>query len=189
MALGKNRSPHQTFGRSPLKIPEFGDPDLLPKGEVRRPSYERNPFGIRRSGARGADLHPDGPGPLPEGFLTAEDVSALPWVRRRGDEWTDAVFRGLVLTWLREFVRDRPDAGIIGWEIVEKATGERLGMRRFAPDRQHLIFRVILRRMENRQRVSKQVETSIAFPPEDRDDPSRRLAAVAGALDALIEAL
>lgn len=150
----KNRSPHQTFGRSSWE-PDPGDADLLPKPTVYRPSV----------------VDPE--------LLASPDLGVLPWTRRRGDEWTDATFRALVLGWLRGFFRDRRDQGLAGWDITEKASAER-SVNRLPPAQQYLRVGITKRVREEDHRV----EVAIPFPPEDRADPSARLAHLAASIDA-----
>lgn len=134
---GTNRSPHQTFPRSTFVI-DRGDPDILPKPTIVRPSFERQPFGGReRGGAQGGELHPDGLGPFPDDLFTATDLARLPWTRKRGNEWTTAPFRAAVLAWLAAFFRARPEAGLIGWDVEEAARGNRQATR-MPPARHYL---------------------------------------------------
>ncbi len=179
-----NRSPHLTFPRSSWE-PQVSDRDLLPKPDLLRPSKERMPWGGReRGGAAAGELHPDGPGPLPEGFLSANDLGRLPWTRRRGDEWTTSAFRAEVLAFISRYFRARAAHRLIGWDVVEKATGER-SARRLAPRAQFLRFGVTQRTGED---TSRRVEVAQAFPPAEREGAAltARLAAVEGSLDVLL---
>lgn len=175
MAIGKNKSPLQTFPRDTRKIPKFGDADLLPKGEITRPSKEQMPF--TDSGV----LKPEGPGPYPP--LEAPDIASLPWRRTRGNEWTTESFRALVLDFIKRFFRDRPDQQLIGWDIDERANGERMGDRRLPPD-QHFLLIGVTQRTGRGQ--SRRVEVAVAFPIYARQSPEAdaRLAQAATALDA-----
>lgn len=155
-----NRSPHQTFPRSTWE-PDRGDPEVLPKAPLRRPSFERQAFGGReRGGAQGGELHPDGPGPFPEDFLETEDVEKLPWTRARGDEWTTAEFRGAVLAWLRAFFRAHPDSALIGWDITEGARGK-FKSGRMAPRFHYLRIGVV--QLVNGERVRHEVGIDFDF--------------------------
>jgi len=104
--------------------PQYGDPEILPRGTIVRPSAERMPFTLS------GELKPDGP-ELPADFLLAPDVAGLPWVRRRGDEWTDAAVRADVLAWLVVFLDAH--AWARGWQITERATGLRMSRRLDVP--------------------------------------------------------
>lgn len=188
MALGSDRSPHQTFGRSDFE-PDPGDPDLLPKGEVVRGSKERNLFGGReRGGAGGGVLHPLGPGPLPNDIFSATDIEDIPWRRTRGNEWTVEAFRTIVKTFVAVFIRARPEQRIIGWQVEEVANGPRMGQRRIPPRDQHLVFRLTVRRVAGKVDSEPQVELAMPFPPEDREEPgtTRRLVLVESNLDLLL---
>jgi hypothetical protein len=183
MTLGSNRSPFQTFGRSTFE-PSPGDPDLLPKPMVVRPSKERQPYGPDREaagGTRAGVIKAAGPGPFPDDLFTATDIVGLPWTRRRGDEWTDATFRALVFDFIRAFFRDRPDGDLAGWDVEEKATGER-GSVRFSADQHYLRFGITKRIRDTTARI----EVSMNFPPLTRVSPEAetRLAILAVSLDA-----
>lgn len=185
MAIGKNRSPHQTFGLSDFE-PSPSDADLLPKPTVRRPSKERQVFGPNREapgGTLAGDLKAAGPGPFPDGFLSADDVEALPWTRRRGDEWTTPEFRQIVLDFVGQFFRDREGQGLVGWDITERARAGQGSVRLAAKD--HYLRVGISRQIGDE--VSR-VEAAIAFPPEVRQSPEAeaQLAILAVTLDALL---
>jgi len=156
---------------STTKIPQYGDPEILPKGTVRRPSPERMPFGSA------GQLKPGGPGPLPENFTEQADIDGLPWRRFRGDEWTTPELRALVFSWLVTFFDARSWA--TAWEVIEKASADRHG--RLRENQWHLVFRVT--RSDN-----KAFEVAVVFPPDARADAPDRVAKVlaqaAQALDA-----
>lgn len=153
---GKNRSPHQTFGRATWE-PDPGDADLLPKPVVQRPSS------------------------VDPALLSAPDIERLPWTRRRGDEWTEPAFRALVRSWMAGFFGARRGDGLVRWDITEKASAER-SVNRLRPEQQYLRIAVTKRVRE----VDYRVEVAVPFPPADREDPgaSQRLAHAAAALDA-----
>ncbi len=134
------------------KIPQYGDPELLPKPTVKRPSSLRLPFGPS------GELLPEGPA-LPEDYLLAPDVADLPWSRARGDEWTDEEFRAVVLGWLRTYLRDRPALG--RWRVVERASAPRA--RRLPPEKHYLVVAV------TRRSDGAEFESSIPFPPDRRE--------------------
>lgn len=175
MTVGKNKSPHQTFGRDTRDIPQFSDKDLLPKGEIERPSKEQQPF--TGSGV----LKPEGPGPYPP--LNAPDVASLPWTRTRGNEWTTESFRTIVLDFIKRFFRERPDQQLIGWDVTERANGERMGDRRLPPDEHFLVIGITQRTGPGQ---SRRVEAAVPFPVYVRQSPEAeaRLAHGAAALDA-----
>ncbi len=155
-------------------FPEFGDPQLLPKGTVIRPSTERQPFD--NSGA----LKPGGPGPLTEErFYDHPDLALLPqWNRTRGNEWTDQPFRALVMTFITGFFRARDWP--LRWDIKEVA-GMQRSINRLADDKVYLIIGITPRKGDR-------VETAITFPEVRADDPAgvaARLDLAAATLDAL----
>ncbi len=143
-------------------FPEFGDPQLLPKGDIIRPSTQRMPFD---SGGR---LKPGGPGPLTEvRFYEHPDLANFPqWIRTRGNEWTVQPFRAIVLGWIAGFFRDRSWAH--KWDIKEVASMPR-SMNRLGEDHLHLVIGIT-------PREGARVETAIAFPPACREnDPPAAL--------------
>lgn len=146
------------------KIPKFGDPEILPKGVVRRPSVERQPFDNR------GRLKPDGPGPLKEErFYEAPDLGSLPqWKRTRGNEWTTQEFRKLVFAFLIAFFDVRKDWAR-KWDITEVASAVRSG--RLPEDLWHLVIGVT-------QKEGGRIETSVMFPPHAREDNPTAVAAV-----------
>ena len=137
-------------------FPEFGDAQLLPKGDVIRPSTQRQPFDNT------GRLKPGGPGPLTEvRFYEHEDLASFPqWIRTRGNEWTTAPFRKIVLGWLAGFFRDRPWPR--AWDVKEVA-GMSRSMNRLGEDSLHLVIGIT-------PREGERVETAIAFPPDCRED-------------------
>lgn len=158
-------------------FPEFGDAQLLPKGTIRRPSAERQPFD--NSGR----LKPGGPGPLTEErFYEHPDLAKLPqWNRTRGNEWTDQPFRKIVMAFLVEFFRERDWP--LKWDIKEVA-GAVQSMNRLSDDRVYLVIGVT-------PKAGSRVETSITFPGVRADNPVgviARLDLAAVTLDALFAA-
>lgn len=102
---------HFGWDRQPAKkVPEFGDPELLPKPIEYRGSAERPWFDLT-----GRAVDPD----LPGDFPNAPDVRGLPWVRLRGDEWTTPAMRAAVLVWIGQ--RFEIDRKLTRWEVVETA--------------------------------------------------------------------
>lgn len=165
-----NRSPHQTFPRSTFE-PDPGDPDLLPKPDKVRPSKERIPFGPDTEFAGGTTagvLKADGPGPFPADLFSADDIAGLPWVRKRGEEWTTADFRAVVRGWLSRFIAARSALRIVGWQVVERANGERMGQHRLPADQHFLIFRVTRRVTRSRTDVDVVAELAVTFARSQR---------------------
>lgn len=156
------------------KFPEFGDPDLLPKQDVIRPSVQRQPFDNT------GKLKPGGPGPLTEErFYDQPDLVSFPqWNRTRGNEWTTAPFRSLVMTFLAGFFKSRDWP--LKWDIKEVASMAR-SVNRLADDKVYLIIGIT-------PREGDRVETSITFPDVREDNPpgvTARLDLAAATLDAL----
>lgn len=186
---GKNRSPHQTFGRSDW-TPDPGDADLNPKPDLVRPSRERMPFGPSREapgGVRAGVLKPNGPGPFPDDIFNTPDITGLAWTRKRGNEWTTATIRGVVLDWLRAFFKAR--TGLVGWDITERANSDRMGSTRL-PAKQHGLVVGITKRPGDED-SDVRVEVAIDFDLPDRVSPQLevRLGDLTVALDALLTAI
>lgn len=140
--------------------------------KIIRPSNERMPFD---SSGR---LKPEGPGPLPEGFLHAPDIEGLAWTRKRGDEWTTPEFRQLVFNWLILFFRERDWA--IKWDVTEKATADRSAVR-LHEDKLYLVFGI------TRKSDDQRFEVSVIFTSHQREDHpeevNRVLASAAQSID------
>lgn len=166
--------PRQYFGR-PKPIPGRTDDELLPKPVQRAPSRLRMPWGPA------GRLRPDGPGPLPEGELTAPDVQGLPWRRRDGDQWSTQTFRTEVLAWLRQFLAARPR--VVRWEVDERASMER-STARLPEGAQYLIVAVF--RREGEALVRYETSAPFAGPAREGEALTRRLAAMGRALDSLM---
>ncbi len=147
------------------KIPQFGDPEILPKGRIVRPDAERLPFS-RAGGVL-----------LPEGEPQrdpAPDLDPFPqWERQLLQGWTDATMRETVRTWLAAFfvARDWP----LTWAIVERSKGER-GARYALP---YLDIRIS-------DAAGTTVSISRSFTPEERSGSQLDaiLIQLAAALDA-----
>lgn len=157
------------------KIPQYGDPEILPKGVVRRPSAERQPF------TTGGVLKPGGPGPLTEErFYEAPDLEKIPqWIRKRGDEWTTREFRHLVFAWLIAFFDARPWAG--KWDVKEVASSVR-SVGRLGEDHLHLVIGIT-------PRVGERFETAVAFARDAREDNPDRVQAVLAQAEITLDAL
>ena len=97
-----------------MSFPKYGDPELLPKGKVTRPSSRRMPFD------RSGNLLPNGPeikeppGPRP-------DTEGLPWVRVGYHSWTVTEERVATLSYLRTFIATYLPSGAT-WSVTEKST-------------------------------------------------------------------
>lgn len=136
-------------------FPKWGDPQILPKGVVRRPSAERMPFG------------PSGelrtPGPLrEEQFMLAPDLVKLPqWVRKRGDEWTVPEFRALVLEWLSAYFAAN-QTWARKWQITEVATAMK-SPNRLSDDKVYLRIRIT-------SKTNAHYEHAAEFPTYARED-------------------
>lgn len=170
-------------------IPKFGDPQLLPKPDLVRPSRERSPWDS------GGNLKSGGAGPYPEGFLDAPDLRPLGdphnphsrYVRRRGDEWSTSTIRAQVLSWVATFARDR--AWVAGWQVVERWAPQRsqeLGTR-------HLVVRVSRRTPPSprarttRQPQVTQIESS-AMVPRGADTSTTELASILASIATALDA-
>jgi hypothetical protein len=157
------------------KIPQYGDPEILPKGTVRRPSVERQPF------SHGGRLKPDGPGPLTEErFYEAPDLVKLPqWERTRGNEWTTVEFRKIVFGWLIQFfdARDWPGK----WDVKEVASAVR-SVARLDDDRLHLVIGIT-------PKEGERFETAVMFPKHAREDSPENVLAVLGQAEVTLDAL
>lgn len=155
-------------------FPASGDAQILPKGDVIRPSTQRMPFD------NAGRLKPDGPGPLTEvRFYEHPDLADFPqWNRTRGNEWTDQPFRQIVMMFLAGFFKDRDWP--LKWDVKEIASMAR-STNRLADDKVHLVIGIT-------PREGDRVETAISFPGVRADDPAgviARLDLAAATLDAL----
>lgn len=151
---------------------------------ILRPDAGRMPFGGReRGGAGGGELHPDGPGPMLEGYRQRSDVARLPWECPRGSEWTTPELRAAVLRWLSQLIaRRRTSWGLSGkWSVVERAQARGLGVRRLPPDQHHLV--ITLRRTR-----SGPLEVALPFPRGEREGAAltARLALAEGSFAAIL---
>ena len=163
MTSDPNRQPDRNWGTTPNRIPTWGDPELLPKPDLVRPSAERNPY------SPNGTLLPEGPDPrmsLPADFLGADDLADFPqWTRERYDAWSTLTFRATTMTWLRYVFRVYP--GLIGWGISEKATARNSGPMRLRPE--HRFLRITLTKRLRAGR-SGEAQVSLSFPQGLLDD-------------------
>lgn len=138
----------------PDDIPQFGDPELLPKPKLERPSRRRMPFDA--SGR----LKPEGP-EFTEPPGTQPDIKGLPWKRLGFDSWTNVDQRALVMDFICDLMADNFPT-FNGWQVIEKNSSPRNSALR--PPNPFLIVK--LRRKSDGQFF----ETTIDFPKAVRDD-------------------
>lgn len=140
------------------KVPTYGDPELLPKPDLMRPSSTRNIY------SPNGTLIPEGPDPRtsrPVDFLGAADLADFPqWTRERYDAWSTLAFRGTIKTWLIWVFRVRAD--LIAWDIAEKGL-------RLRPEHRYLRIGLTERK---RGGGSARAEVALSFPQDLLDDPS-----------------
>lgn len=150
--------------------PDHGDPEVLPKGTILRPSAERMPF------SRSGELLPEG-AELPVDFSLAPDIKKFPWTRNRGQEWTDAAFRAEILSYISTFFAGHSWAR--RWAIVERKSGANLSITKY-PD-PVLVFRFI-------EGDGTEHEVAQAFPRAERTGAAlaTRLAQVTASFEALV---
>lgn len=137
------------------KIPQHGDPELLPKPVIEYPSNRRLPFGP--SGV----LLPNGP----EFNVSrvAPDLRGLAWQRLANDEWTSPEQRDVVLKFLIGFFRRHPE--FVKWKIIERDRTDRLTIVR--------LLDPILKFVFIRKADRKEFEVAMQFPKIDRDSLAR----------------
>lgn len=133
--------------------------------QVREPSTLRMPFGGKeRGGAKGGELHPDGPGPAPADYVGASDIAGLPWTRSMTDAWSPLEVRLAVLALVRRFYRDHASKRLIGWDVLERATSPQ-ATERLPPGAQYLRLGFTYRVGE---RGTGRIECSQVFPVSAR---------------------
>lgn len=137
-----------------LKIPKFGDPELLPKPKLERPSRRRMPFDA--SGR----LKPEGP-EFTEPPGVQPDIDGLPWKRLSFDSWTSEPQRAIIKNFIRQLLANNFPT-FIAWEVIERNSSPRLGTLR--PLNPFLIVRL------TRKSDGQIFESSIDFPKNIRDD-------------------
>ncbi len=154
----------------PPKFPQFGDPELLPKGRVTRPSRRRMPFDA--SGR----LIPEGP-EFTEPPGVQPDIKGLPWSRVGFDSWTSEAQRTIVKDFIRKLMADNfPTYN--GWEVIEKNSN----LRTSALRSKNPFLIIKLRQISD----GAFVEVAIDFVKTDRDDATQFAAQVALAGPALL---
>lgn len=104
------------------KIPKFGDPELLPKPKLERPSRRRM---IYDASGR---LKPNGP-EFTEPPGTQPDIEGLPWKRIGFNSWTSEAQRTVVKNFLISFLATNSDA-FNGWQVIERNTTQRQSVLR-----------------------------------------------------------
>jgi hypothetical protein len=130
------------------KIPQHGDPELLPKPVVEAPDNRHLPFG-----PSGVKL-PDGD-PFAGSRAPATDIKGLPWTRYPKEKWTTADQRLVVLTMISAFVKAHPE--FVRWKVFESDQSPRSSTVRGNP-----ILRITFTR-----RDGSVLETSAAFRFEE----------------------
>lgn len=71
---------------------------------------------------RNGELRASGP-QLPDGYLEADDVEGIPWIRDLGQAWTTPELRTAVKAWLAGVLAARPS--IRSWRVEEMRRGMR----------------------------------------------------------------
>lgn len=126
------------------KIPQHGDPELLPKPVVEAPDNRHLPFG-----PSGVKL-PDGD-PFAGARVPATDIKGLPWTRYPKEKWTTADQRRVVLEAIAVFMKDHPE--FIRWRVFESDQSPRSSTVRGNP----------ILRLTYTRRDGSMLETSAAF--------------------------
>ena len=97
------------------KIPEYGDPEILPKGRIERPTRTRMPFD--GSGVR----LPNGP-PIQAERATPDLVPSMDYVRNwPADAWSDITSRAVILAWMADLFKAHGE--LRRWRIEERLSG------------------------------------------------------------------
>ena len=119
------------------RVPQYGDPELLPKGSVTRPTV------------------------VDDALFEAADIESLPWKRARGDEWTLPDFRKIVFRFIVGYfdARDWPAA----WDITEKASAVRSG--RLPAEQFHLVLGVSRKRDKHRYETAVAFPPAVVADP------------------------
>ena len=95
------------------KVPKHGDPEILPRPTIVRPTSSRMPY------TTSGKFKPEGPEfDVP---ISAPDIRGLPYIRSPRDRWTTESQRKVILTWLKDFFRR--NSGVVRWEAHEGRTG------------------------------------------------------------------
>lgn len=133
------------------KIPQHGDPELLPKPVIEAPSNRYLPYGP--SGEKLPD------GPLYAGARKPDtDVKGLPWVRYPNEKWTSPEQRMLTLEMIRTFLKAHPK--VRGWAVKETDQPARQSTLRGEP-----VLRFSFTHQDGRR-----IETAISFSEKDVAD-------------------
>lgn len=130
------------------KIPQHGDPELIPKPVVDAPTNRYLPFG-----PSGVKL-PDGP-QYAAAREPATDLRNLPWTRYPNEKWTSREQRAVVLEMIRSFLH--ANMMIRRWGVFETDQPARMSVTRGDP-----ILRFAFIHKDGRK-----IETSISFRSQD----------------------
>lgn len=139
----------------PPKVPQFGDPELLPKPKLTRPSRRRMPYDAR------GELKPDGP-EFTEPPGVQPDIKGLPWTRIGFNSWTSEAQRTIVKNFIKAFFQTHfPTYN--EWEVIETNSGVRQSTLRTPTPR----LRIRVKRLSD----GAWFEVSLHFEKAVRDDP------------------
>jgi hypothetical protein len=97
------------------KVPEYGDPEILPLGRIERPTRTRMPFD--NSGVR----LPNG-APIQAVRATPDIAETMDYVRNwPADAWSDITSRAVILKWMADLFKAH--GGLRKWRIEERLSG------------------------------------------------------------------
>jgi hypothetical protein len=151
------------------KIPQHGDPELLPKPLITRPSARRMPFDQR------GVLLPKGP--EFDVDRAAPDIEGLPYERFANDEWTSPEQRAEILAFIQKFFKDN-EPTFVTWLVKERDRYERVSTPRLRNPFIHLFV--------TRQEDRRVIDVSVDFPPTYRETIERFRARIAEAGPSLL---
>lgn len=137
-----------------MKIPKFGDPELLPKPKLKRPSRRQQLYDA--SGR----LKPNGP-EFTEPPGVQPDIEGLPWKRVGLNSWTSEAQRTVVKRFLISFLAVNKASFSGVWEVIERNTGLRTTAVRLA----NPILLIKVARNDG-----EFVEVALDFLKHERDD-------------------
>lgn len=137
------------------KIPQHGDPELLPKEVITRPTARRMPFDQR------GVLLPQGPEFDVE--RAAPDIEGLPYERFDNDEWTSPEQRAEVLEFIRLFFASNTPT-FVTWLVKERDRRDRSVGRLRSP-----FIHLFVTRQEDR----RVFDVEVGFPPTYRETIER----------------
>lgn len=137
-------------------IPQFGDPELLPKPKLVRPTRRRMPYDASGRLKPNGPEFTEPPGPQP-------DIAGLPWKRIGFNSWTSEAQRTIVKDFIREFFADNFPT-FNQWEVIEINSGQRQSVLKLpAP-----ILRIRVMRKED----GAWFEVAVSFEEASRTDLS-----------------